>query len=78
VLVWAKAWLAPFTQVLQRFGNKRLVRDAFGIHGVLEWDASGQLRRILLNCHDPLARHLAPAFQALLSLHYLAVISGET
>lgn len=78
VLVWAKRWLAPFTGALKKFGNKRLVRDALSIRGILEWDRAGCLRRILLNRHDPLSRHLAPALQALLGLHYLAIISGET
>ena len=36
VLVWARAWLAPEAPQIAGFGLKRLVRDVWGINGVVE------------------------------------------
>lgn len=65
VLTWAKQWLAPAAPPVARLGMRRLVRDVFGISGVLEFTPSGGLQRILLNEADRWTPRLLVGLQAL-------------
>src|SRR3954454_13110682 len=67
ILIWARAWLAPHAPRVQRFGIKRLVRDAFGIGGLVAVDSHGRVAAIVLNHADRLAHHLLTALQALVA-----------
>lgn len=78
VLVWARGWLVEHAPRLGRFGIKRLVRDAFGVTGRVEFDPAGQVRAVILNHADRLAHHLLAALQALLAPADVAVTLGET
>ena len=77
VLIWARAWLATAAPQLRRFGVKRLVRDAFGIAGVVTLDQHGRVGAIVLNRADRLAHHLLASLQALLAAEQIAVSLGE-
>ena len=78
VLIWARDWLATQAPQLRRFGVKRLVRDAFGIGGLVSVDQRGHVDGIVLNQADRLAHHLLAALQALLAAEQIAVSLGET
>jgi hypothetical protein len=78
VLVWAKGWLQARCPRLARFGVKRLVRDVFGIGGCVDFDAHGQVRRIVLNQADRYAHWLLLALQTLASAADGAISLGET
>src|SRR5215212_1715351 len=77
VLIWARAWLVTAAPQLRRFGVKRLVRDAFGIAGVVVLDQHGHVGAIVLNRADRLAHHLLAALQTLLAAAQIDVSSGE-
>lgn len=77
VLLWARAWLAPTTPVLARYGLLRLVRDALAIPGCLERNAQGNLQRVVLRCTHPLAAKMQQALQALLEPLLIQVCLGE-
>ena len=78
VLVWARGWLVEHAPRLRRFGIKRLVRDALGISGRVEFDEAGRVRAVVLSRADRLAHHLLAALQALLTAEHIAVSLGET
>lgn len=78
VLVWARDWLAEHAPRLRRFGIKRLVRDALGISGRVEFDEAGRIRAVVLNRADRLAHHPLAALQALLAAEHIAVTLGAT
>jgi hypothetical protein len=78
VLIWAREWLAPAAPVLRRYGIQRLVRDLWGIGGVVELTTTGQIERLILNQANRLARHCLAALQALVTLDHLVIILGET
>jgi hypothetical protein len=78
VLVWARGWLVEHAPRLGCFGIKRLVRDAFGVSGRVEFDAAGRVRAVILNHADRLAHLLLAALQALLAPADVAVTLGET
>ena len=77
ILIWARAWLVPQAPRLQRFGIKRLVRDAFGIGGLVAVDPHGCVAAIVLNHADRLAHHLLAALQALVADAPIGVSLGE-
>jgi hypothetical protein len=78
VLVWARQWLAPRCPKIARLGIKRLVRDVFQMDGFLIFDQSVDLRQVVLNQVDPLAKELATGLASLLAQEHVAVILGET
>jgi hypothetical protein len=78
VVIWAREWLAMALPQLRRFGVKRLVRDAFGIGGLVTVDQHGHVDGIVLNQADRLAHHLLGALQALLAPERTAISLGET
>ena len=78
VLVWARRWLTPHCPKVARFGIKRLVRDAFHMNGLLEFDQTAHLSQIILNQADPLASELCLGLAALLAQQQVAVILGIT
>jgi hypothetical protein len=78
VLTWAREWLAPLVPTVSRLGIKRLVRDVFGMSGVVETDAAGHPTRLILNQANRWAHRFAPAFQALVGREHLIVALGET
>ena len=59
-------------------GVKRLVRDVFHVNGVVERDAAGCIRLIVLNQAHCYARRLLAALQALIGAEYVAISLGET
>jgi Transposase DDE domain len=78
VLVWAKRWLHPQVPGIMRFGVKRLVRDVFGIGGLVRLDAHGQVTSIVLNQANRLSHWLLASLQTLASSADVAVSLGET
>lgn len=78
VLIWARGWLAPIATRIGRFGLKRLVRDVWGINGLIEQASAGGIRRIILNRANRLAHHLIPALTALVPPEHVVVCLGET
>lgn len=78
VLIWARQWLAPRCPKIARLGIKRLVRDVFQMDGFLVFDQSLDLRQVILNCADPLAKELSAGLAPLLALDQVAVTLGET
>ncbi len=79
VLVWARAWLAASAPRARAFGIKRLVRDVFSVHGVVEYDpGSGRVSRIVVHRAHYFAHWLAMALQILVGSEHVDVISGET
>lgn len=78
LVVWARRWLAPEAPTVRTLGVKRLVRDVFHGNGLVERDADGRIRRIVLNQAHCYARRLLGALQALVSAEHVAVSLGET
>jgi hypothetical protein len=78
VLVWARDWLRATTPEVGAFGLKRLVRDVLTVNGVVEYDADGQVCRIVLNHVHQYARRLLLALQTLVGSEHVPVILGET
>jgi hypothetical protein len=78
LVVWARRWLEPTAPTVRTLGVKRLVRDVFHVNGVVERDAHGRIRRIVLNQAHCYARRLLGALQALVGTEQVAVSLGET
>ena len=78
VLVWARAWLAPAAPRIAAFGLKRLVRDVWGINGLVEQTPDRRIQRIILNQANRLAQYLVTALQGLLLPGQGVVSLGET
>lgn len=78
VLIWARRLLAVHAPRVRDFGIKRLVRDVFGMSGVVERDAANQVRAVVLNRADPLAPHLLAALCALAAATAIPIRLGET
>ncbi len=70
--------MVPEAPAVRKLGVKRLVRDVFAINGVVERDADGRIRRIVLNQAHCYARRLLGALQALVGAEHVAVSLGET
>lgn len=62
---------------LKRYGVVRLVRDVLQVSGFLELEATGIIKRIILNGAWALARHCAKSLRVLLKREHVAVTSGE-
>ena len=77
VLTWAKQWLAPAAPPVARLGIRRLVREVFGISGVLEFTPSGGLQGILLNEADRWTPRLLVGLQALVRPSPVVINWGE-
>jgi hypothetical protein len=78
LVVWARQWLEPAAPTVRKLGVQRLVRDVFHVNGVVERDADGRIRHIVLNQAHCYARRLRGALQALIGTEYVAVSLGET
>jgi hypothetical protein len=78
VVVWAKRWLLAEAPKLKRYGVQCLVRDVLQVSGFLELEATGLIKRIILNDTSALARHCAKSLQSLLKREHVSVILGET
>ena len=78
LVVWARHWLAPEAPSVRQLGVKRLVRDVFHVNGVIERDAAGHIRQIVLNQAHCYARRFLGALQALVGAEQVAVSLGET
>ena len=78
LVVWARRWLEPAAPTVRKLGVKRLVRDVFHVNGVVERDAAGHIRRIVLNQAHCYARRLLGALQALVGAEHVAISLGET
>jgi hypothetical protein len=76
--VWAKRWLLAEAPKLKRYGVPRLVRDVLQVSGFLELEATGVIKRIVLNGASALARHCAKSLRVLLKREQVSVILGET
>ncbi len=77
MLIWGKRWLLPRAPVLQRQETLRLVREAFGIGGIVVSE-TGEVRRTALNGDHHLARQWVGALQALSDTEQLAVNLDQT
>jgi hypothetical protein len=78
LVVWARRWLETEAPTVGKLGVQRLVRDVFHVNGVVERDADGRIRRIVLNQAHCYARRLLGALQALVGTQHVAVSLGET
>ena len=78
VLVWAKHWLHDPLPGIAQFGVKRLVRDIFGIGGLVTLNAQGQVISIVLNQANRRSHWLLVGLQMLASSADVAVTLGET
>jgi hypothetical protein len=78
VVLWAKQWLMADAPKLKRYGVVRIVRDVLQVSGFLELEATGGIKRIVLNKASALARHCAKSLRILLRREHVAVILGET
>ena len=78
LVVWARRWMALEAPTIRKLGVKRLVRDVFHVNGVVERDAQGCIRRIVLNQAHCYARRVIGALQALIGAEHVAVCLGET
>jgi hypothetical protein len=77
LLVWAREWLTPYWERLQRYGILRLVRDVLHLRGLVSYAADGRICEIVLDDRDPLGPGLFPGLQALLAPLDVAVNLGE-
>jgi hypothetical protein len=77
VLVWARTWLAPHCPKIARLGLVRLIRDVFHMNGVMVFDHTARLMRIILNQADPLAKDVCAGLTALLAQEQVSVTLGE-
>ena len=68
VLVWARSWLSEKVPEVAHYGLKRLVRDVFGISGLVKIDKQATIHKykIELNQFDPLTKKLLPGLVSLL------------
>ena len=78
LVVWARRWLEAEAPTVRKLGVKRVVRDVFHVNGVVERDADGRIRRIVLNQAHGYARRVCGALQALVGAEDVAVRLGET
>jgi hypothetical protein len=78
LVVWARRWLETEAPTVGKLGVQRLVRDVFHVNGVVERDADGRIRRIVLNQAHCYAHRLLGALQALVGTQHVAVSLGET
>jgi hypothetical protein len=79
LLLWARAWLADTAPARRPLGIQRLVRDLWGINGVVELDPqTGQIVRIILNHANRFAQHWLLALATLVAPQQVALILGET
>jgi Transposase DDE domain group 1 len=78
LVVWMRGWLAVEAARVRQLGVKRLVRDVFAVNGLVERDADGHIRRIVLNQAHCYARRLLGALQALVGAKHVTVSLGET
>jgi hypothetical protein len=78
IVIWTRQWLAAATAPLVKVGVKRLVRDVFHVNGLVEWDQTGQVYRIVLNQAHYYARRVCIALQALVGSEQVVVSLGET
>ena len=72
VVVWAHDWLTEQDEAtpVQQYGILRMVRDVFHVGGLLSFDASGKVVKILLNQDAFLAHFILPSLcRLLLPLH---------
>jgi hypothetical protein len=77
-LVWVRRWLTPFCPRPEHWGMLRLVRDICHMNGLILFDHTGQILKIVLNQAEPLARELSVGLASILTQEQIAVILGET
>jgi hypothetical protein len=78
LIIWARGWLAADAPSVRKLGVKRLVRDVFAVNGLVERDAAGGIRRIVLNQAHCYARRVLAALQSLVGPEHVVVSLGET
>jgi hypothetical protein len=76
-LVWARRWLSAHCPRVTQFGMLRLVRDVCHMNGLIVFDHTFRVRRMILNRDDPLAKELCAGLAALLAQEHVAVTLGE-
>jgi hypothetical protein len=81
VTIWSREWLAERStkaaKKVARLGVMRLIRDVFRVSGRLCIDATGRVKKILLNRADPIGRAVVEALAALLAAEHVPVRLGE-
>lgn len=77
IVIWARHWLAPAYPKLDRFGILRMVRDVFGVRGMVIFQDDTRVHEIILDKADPLAHGLRRGLRALLAPLHVAVNLGE-
>ena len=66
VVVWTRYWIKPDAPQLARYGILRLVRDVFGIPGLIRWDQRDFIITITLDSTYRISHELAGALRKLL------------
>ena len=78
VIVWMQAALQGQTKTVAGYGVLRMVRDVFGVSGLVVFDDQGDLRQLVLNEDDPLTPGLVKALSILLAHDQVVVNWGQT
>jgi hypothetical protein len=76
-LVWVRRWLSPYCPRIRNWGMLRLVRDLGHITGTILFDHAGQIRQIVLNQADPVAKEASIGLASILAQEQVAVILDE-
>ncbi|MEO8954686.1 MAG: transposase [Ktedonobacteraceae bacterium] len=79
IVVWAHDWLTEQEEAtpLQQYGILRMVRDVFHVGGLLSFDASGKVVKIMLNQDAFLAHVILPSLCRLLLPIHVDVTLGQ-
>lgn len=77
ILVWSRGWLSQTQPKVKHFGLRRLVRDMFTMCGLIVFNETGHIIRIILNQADPYASLIVESLAALLAPAHVAVNSGQ-
>ncbi len=78
VVMWAKRWLKAEAPKLAGYGVPRMVRDVLQVSGFVEMEASGRIKRIVINKAAALGRQCVKALRVMLGAEHIPVSLGET
>lgn len=77
IAVWVRNVLKKHSNLIASFGMLRLIRDAFRISGMVQFDQHGKVHLIILNETHKLAKAFHDAWQARFARDGLSLILGK-
>jgi len=77
IIVWVCNELKKHSKAIASFGMLRMVRDAFRISGMVQFDEKGKVNLIILNQTHKLAKAFALTWQACFARDDLSLILGK-